>query len=241
MRHGSSAPARALAAAGLALAIAPLAASASYAAPTQAGAIEVLGTADNKFDPVDVTAAPAADGTITVKFTSEAGGPPHTWENKQLGIDTGIVNAGASKTITFKAPPAGEHRVICSLHEQQGMVGTLTVTGRGAASPTGAPATTPAASPSSLPPASATASATVGGGEGVNAPPQDEHKEDEEHPAHDIPGVKGNRMIAEIEAERAAQQGAVSGFKFFTFVCIAFLFILGAAVLFSTRSRRPAR
>ena len=234
MRHGTSPLARALVAAGLAVAFAPLAATASYAGARQEKPIEVLGTKDNKFDPADVEATPDADGNVTVEFTAEAGGAPHTWENKSLDIDTGIVPAGETKKITFKAPAAGQHKIICSLH-QPAMVGTLTIAEGAQESPD--------ASPSSQPPASASASATSGDGtdNAPTAPAEGEHEEGEEEGHPEIPGVEGNETLEKIEAERAAQAGAVSGFKFFTFVCIAFLVILGAAVLFSTRPRRAGR
>lgn len=235
MRHGTSSPARALLAVGLAATLAPLAATASYAGAAQAGAIKVTGTAANKFVPVDVTATPDTKGEITVAFTSE-GSVPHTWENKALGIDTGIVNGGDTKTITFKAPPAGQHKIICSLHESAGMVGTLTVSAAGGEDPD----ESPTAAPSSQPPASASASATVGA-PADNAPTPGAHDDGEAEDEHAVPGVAGNEVLERIEAERAAQEGAVSGFKFFTFVCIAFLFILGVAVMFSTRPRRAGR
>lgn len=238
MRHGTSPTARTLLALGVAVALAPLAATASYAGARQAGAIEVVGNAANKFDPVDVKATPDAKGEISVTLRSE--GAPHTWENKSLGIDTGIVNAGQSKTITFRAPPAGEHKVVCSLHESLGMVGTLTV--GGGAAETEEPDASPSAEPSSQPPASGSASASVGapaGGDNAPSPgAEDGGGEVEEEAA---PGLAGNEVLERIEAERAAQEGAVSGFKFFTMVCIAFLAILGAAVLFSTRPRRAGR
>lgn len=236
MRHGTSSPARALLGAGLAVTLAPLAATTAFASTTQAKPIAVLGTADNKFDPVDVTATPDAKGEITIELKSE--GAPHTWENKDLGIDSGIVNAGATKTFTFKAPPEGKHKIICSLHEAQGMIGSLTVAAGGEDADE-----SPTAAPSSQPPASAGASASVGAPDGGdNAPTQgaEEHAEEGED-AHAAPGVAGNKTLARIEAERASEEGAVSGFKFFTMVCIAFLFILGAAILFSTRPRRAAR
>jgi plastocyanin len=238
MRHGTSPTARALLALGVAVALAPLAATASYAGVRQAGAVKVTGTAANKFDPVDVKATPDAKGEITVTLTSE--GAPHTWENKSLGIDTGIVMAGESKTITFKAPPAGEHKVVCSLHESQGMVGTLTV--GGGAKATEDPKASESAAPSEEPPASGSASASVGapaGGDNAPSAGAEEGAEGEEE--HAAPGLKDNETLERIEAERAAEEGAVSGFKFFTMVCIAFLFILGAAVMFSTRPRRAGR
>jgi len=237
MRHGTSSPTRALAAAALALALAPFAASASYAGTRQAGPVEVVGNAQNKFVPADVTATPDAKDEITVTFTVE-GGVPHTWTNKALGIDTGIVNGGDSKTITFKAPPAGQHKIVCTLHEGQGMVGTLTVAEAGGEDPD----ESPTAAPSSQPPASASASATVGAGSD-DAPTQGAEDDggEVEEAGHEVPGIAGNDVLRRIEEERAAQEGAVSGFKFFTFVCVAFLFILGAAVLFSTRPRRSGR
>lgn len=239
MRHGTSSPARLLlSAAGLALAVTPLAAATSFAGVRQAKPIEVLGTKTNVFDPKDVTATPDDKGEITVTLTSEAGGAPHTWENKALGIDSGNVNAGESKTITFKAPPAGQHKIICLYHEGTGMVGTLTVAA-GGAEETPDPDESPTAAPSSQPPASASASATVGAGED-DAPEQGEHEEGEEG-AHEVPGVEGNKVLERIAHEREAQKSAVDGFKFFTFACVAFLFILGAAVLFSTRPRRTGR
>ena len=239
MRHGTSSPVRVLALTGVAFAIAGVPATASFAGPRQeAKPIEVVGTATNKFDPADVTATPDADGNITVTLKSEPGAP-HTWENKELGINSGNVNGGEEKTFTFKAPPAGTHKVICLYHEGVGMVGNLIVEGAGGKGGE----KSPSAAPSSQPPASASASASVGTGGGHSAPTagpgehgEDAHGEGE----HVIPGVAGNPMLERIEAERAAQQDAVSGFKFFTFVCVAFLFILGAAILFSTRSRRQA-
>ncbi|HWL34827.1 MAG TPA: cupredoxin domain-containing protein [Frankiaceae bacterium] len=239
MRHGTSPTARALLALGGAVALAPLAAATSHAGVQQAGAIKVVGNAANKFDPVDVKATPNAKGEISVTLTSE--GAPHTWENKALGIDTGIVMAGQSKTITFKAPPAGQHKVVCSLHESQGMVGTLTVEGGAAA--TEDPEPSESAEPSEQPPASGSASASVGapaGGDNAPTAGADDHGEEGEE-EHHAPGLEDNEVLERIEAERAAQEGAVSGFKFFTMVCIAFLAILGAAVMFSTRPRRAGR
>lgn len=241
MRHGTSPTARALLALSVAVALAPLAATTSHAGVRQAGAIKVVGNAANKFDPVDVKATPDAKGEISVTLVSE--GAPHTWENKSLGIDTGLVNAGDSKTITFKAPPAGQHKVICSLHESVGMVGTLTV--EGGAEETEEPDAGPSEEPSepSEPPASGSASASVGapvGGDNAPTAGADDHGEEGEE-GHHAPGLEGNEVLERIEAERAAQEGAVSGFKFFTMVCIAFLAILGAAVTFSTRPRRAGR
>ena len=234
MRHGTSSPARVLLATGLAAVLGAGAATAAHAGAAQAGPVAVTGTATNTFDPADIKVTPDAKGEVTITFTSQ--GAPHTLENKDIGMDTGIVNAGDSKTITFKAPEAGQYKVICLLHEGQGMVGTLTVAGKGAAT-TSATASAPSASE---PPATASASATVGTPDD-NAPTAGADDGGGDSEEGGVPGVAGNESLERIEAERAAQEGAVSGFKFFTMVCIAFLFILGAAVLFSTRPRRAGR
>jgi plastocyanin len=235
MRHGTSSPLPALLATGLlaglaGLGLATVGATASYAG-ARAGAVKVTGTADNKFDPADITAAVDAAGKVTVDFTAAAGGAPHTFTGDDPKFDSGIVNAGASKTVTFAAKP-GKYQVYCSLHKTSGMVATLTVTAAGATNPD---ASAPASSGASQPPASASASASVGSGaQGVGAPTPAASASAEAG----VPGVEGNKELAAIEEERAAQHGAVSGFRFFTMVAVAFLVILGAAVLFSTRPRR---
>lgn len=234
MRHGTSSLARTLVAVGLAVTIAPVAATASFAGARQEGPVKVLGTITNKFEPADIKAAPNAKGEISIEFTSEGA---HTIESKDVpGFDSGNVNDGETKTVTFKAPAAGQYRVICLYHESVGMVGTLTVTGGTDTEPS------ESAAPSSAPPASASASASVGAPDDNAPTAAPEHGAEEGEAGHgEIPGVEGNETLERIEAERAAQAGAVSGFKFFTFVCVAFLFILGAAVLFSTRPRRAGR
>ena len=234
MRLGTSSPARFVLAAGLASALAPLAATASSAAVRQAGPIKVTGTGSNTFTPKDIKAAPDANGKITIEFKSEGF---HTIQSDEVpGFDSDVVQ-NSTKTITFDAPAPGQYKVYCELHKP-GMAGTLTVSGEAVA--TTAPATEePTEEPTvSAPPASGSASATAGTGED-DAPVASEH--DPKDPFKHVHGVEGNAILDDIEGERAAQAGAVSGFKFFTFVSIAFLFILGAAVLFSTRSRRSAR
>lgn len=231
MRHGTSSLARTLVAVGLAVLVTP--AAASYAGTSQAGPVKVKGTTANVFEPKDITATPDAAGQISIEFTSEGA---HTIQNNDIpGFDSGDM-ADETKTVTFKAPAPGQYPFICEYHESVGMVGTLTVAGKGAEPSESA---SPSGVASSAPPASASASASVGAPDD-NAPtsaPEGEGEAAEE----EVPGVTDNETLERIEAERAAQEGAVSGFKFFTFVCIAFLFILGAAVLFSTRPRRAGR
>lgn len=210
-------------------------AGASYAGVR--AAVQIVGTADNKFQPADVTAALDASGKVTITFTAQ--GAPHTIQSDEIaGFDSKNVNAGETKTVTFAAQP-GTYQFYCAYHKTAGMVGTLTVTGKGGGSSAPASAT-PTAAPtsaaaSSAPPASASASATVGTEpNGAGAPTAAASEEA-------VPGLEGNSTLELLKSERAAQHGAVSGFRFFTMVAVAFTVILCAAVLFSTRPRRAGR
>jgi plastocyanin len=241
MRHRTSAPGRSAAVStpvrgllvlGVAAGLAGFGLSAAQAGVRQAGPVKVSGTVDNKFDPSTVTATADASGKVTILFTAHGA---HTMQSDEAKFDSGPVSDGQTKTITFAAKP-GTYAFYCLYHKSLGMTGTLTVAGAGGA-PSSAPgnpdASSPAAAPSE-PPASASASASVGSGqEGVGAPTPGASASEE-----GVPGVAGNKTLARIEEERAAQHGAVSGFRFFTLVAIAFLMILGAAVMFSTRPRR---
>lgn len=233
MRHGTSSTARVLLACALAGALAPLAATASFAGVRQVGPVKVEGTRDNKFVPKDIKATPDADGNVTIEFTSKGF---HTIQSDEVkGFDSGPVQ-DTTKTITFAAEP-GTYQVYCLYHKTAGMTGTLVVAGEATE--------TPAATeePSSAPPESETASPTAAATEEPTAAAEDDGEDavSEDDPSHDVPGVADNPTLKRINAEREAEAGAVSGFKFFTFVSIAFLFILGAAVLFSTRPRRTSR
>jgi plastocyanin len=234
MRPGSSTPVRAVLATGFAAVAAFLivGASASYAG-VRADAVKVTGTADNKFDPADIQATADAKGNVTISFTAQ--GSPHTIQSDQLtALNSGNVNAGETKKLTFAAKP-GKYDVYCSYHKTLGMVGTLTVAGPGGSSAPASSSSSPSAAASSAPPASASASASVGAPQpGVGAPTAEAS---EGLP----PGVAGNETLATLDTERAAVHGAVSGFRFFTMVAVAFVVILGAAVLFSTRPRRAGR
>jgi plastocyanin len=237
MRPGSATPARAallatgLAAAGLLLLAG---ASASYAGVRQT-AVTVTGTADNKFDPADIEASLDAKGNVTLTF--KAAGSPHTLQSDQLkALNSGNVNAGESKKLTFAAK-AGKYDVYCAYHKTLGMVGTLTVTAAGKAggTPSASASASASVAASEAPPASASASASVGAPQpGVGAPTGEASGELP-------PGIEGNETLKKLDTERAAVHGAVSGFRFFTLVAVAFMIILGAAVLFSTRPRRAGR
>jgi plastocyanin len=236
MRPGSSSPARAVLTTGLA-AVATLllvGVSASYAGVRQTP-VKVVGTATNKFDPADIEATADAKGNVTIEFTAE--GAPHTIQSDEVkGFNSGNVDAGSSKTVTFAAKP-GKYAVYCLYHKAAGMTGTLTVTAGGKGGASGTPSASASASeaPSSAPPASGSASASVGAPQpGVGAPTAEA--------SGDLPpGIAGNATLEQLDTERAAVHGAVSGFRFFTMVALAFVVVLSAAVLFSTRPRRAGR
>jgi plastocyanin len=221
-----STTARAFLATGLAaVATVVVCGSVSYAGVRQAGPVKVTGTADLKFKPADITATLDAQGNVTIDFKSE--GAPHTIQSDEVPFDSGNVDAGTSKTVTFAAKP-GTYAFYCSYHKTSGMTGTLTVKGSAAApsasaAPSAAATTEAPASASATPTATPTVLVIYAGSES---------------PGADAPGIAGNQELEQLDAERAAQHGAVSGFRFFTMVAIGFLVVLSAGVLFSTRSRR---
>lgn len=207
---------------------------------TQAGDAKVGTTADFKFDPPAISVA--AGGKVTWENTD---GSYHTVTGGDGAADPNspikrgeLPSRGTTYSITFTTP--GTYSYFCEPHVSLGMKGTVTVTAAGT-QPT-ATATTSAPAASSAPPASATASATVGAPqEGAGAPTAEADHEEGEEGHEEAPGIAGNKTLESIEAERASQAGAVSGFRFFAAVATAFLFILGAAVMFSTRPRRAGR
>lgn len=81
----------------------------------------------------------------TITFTN-SGQLPHTATAKDKSWDTGNVNPGESKTVTFSKQ--GSFDFICTYHESQGMVGKIAVAaGPAAASPAAPAAAAPVASP----------------------------------------------------------------------------------------------
>ena len=83
-----------------------------------------------------------AGSTVTVNLKN-TGAVAHTWtvmskpvvgsytsaDQANILFDSGSIDVGASKTVTFTAPAAGTYQVICtqSGHVEAGMVGALTV------------------------------------------------------------------------------------------------------------------
>lgn len=98
---------------------------------------------DNVFAPADISIQ--AGDTITFRNTGQAA---HTAQDKAGSFNTGNLNAGESKAITFSKE--GTFQLICLYHEAIGMVGRIVVGAAGAASPSPespAPSPTPAPLP----------------------------------------------------------------------------------------------
>lgn len=103
---------------------------------------QVVETQDNVFSPAEITVA--VGDTIEFRNTGKA---PHTATADDRSFDTGNLNAGQSKTITFSK--AGRFNYNCIYHETLGMVGMIVVNAAGTtASPTPTPSPSPAPSPS---------------------------------------------------------------------------------------------
>jgi plastocyanin len=110
---------------------------------------EIDGTPQLKWQPANVTVVP--DGTVTFRIV---GATPHPVgsgsqpPNDDGKFDTAGCQAdtlsgdGASCTVRFEK--AGTYPYFCTLHYAAGMVGTITVGGGGAATPSPATATTSA-------------------------------------------------------------------------------------------------
>ncbi len=115
------------------LTIASLALIAVPAAMAVAQETHVVETQDNVFVPEEITIA--VGDSIEFQNTGRA---PHTATAEDGSFDTGNLNAGQSRTISFSK--AGTIEYICIYHEAIGMVGTIVVEAAGTASPSPAPA-----------------------------------------------------------------------------------------------------
>lgn len=78
---------------------------------------------DNEFVPKDIT---AKAGTINI-LMDNTGVAPHTFTNKDLGVDVNA-NGGEQAKIKIENAKPGTYTFICIYHEALKMVGELTVT-----------------------------------------------------------------------------------------------------------------
>jgi plastocyanin len=197
----------------------------------QAKTGQVTATGGLKFEPPTITVA--VGGTVT---WTNGSGTYHTVTGGDTAPDpaspiNGVLDAqGKTYSVTFTK--AGTYQYFCQPHQSVGMKGTVVVGTAATASPSATASLPPTDAP--VPPASAGTSAMVGEvAPGAGAPTAEATEQ--------VPGVAGNHTLEAIDTQRASYHGAVSGFRFFTMVAVAFLVILGAAVLFSTRPRRSGR
>ncbi len=79
-----------------------------------------LSAQDNSFSPSEL-AVPS--GEVTVEFTND-GENTHTFTSEDAGFDSGNVEPGASKSVTFEAPD-GATTFECSIHGSSGMTGEI--------------------------------------------------------------------------------------------------------------------
>ena len=101
----------------------------------------VVQSQDNFFSPATITVS--VGDSIDFQNTGKA---PHTATADDGSFDTGNLNAGQSRSITFSR--AGRFDYNCVYHQTIGMVGTIVVNATSAsASPTPSPSPSPAASP----------------------------------------------------------------------------------------------
>ncbi|WP_166397396.1 cupredoxin domain-containing protein [Rubrobacter marinus] len=79
---------------------------------------------DNYFDQANITVEP---GT-TVTWV-QAGDNPHTSTSYDGLWDSGLIQGGAEGSVSYTFEEPGTYSYFCGPHEDQGMVGTVTVTG----------------------------------------------------------------------------------------------------------------
>ena len=117
-------------------------------AGAQQGQTATVNMRDNYFDQANIT-VPA--GT-TVTWV-QSGNNPHTTTSYDGLWDSGLLPGGSGQTFSFTFNTPGTYRYFCRPHEAVGMVGTVTVTGGGAA--TAQPSMPSTGGPSLLLPAAA--------------------------------------------------------------------------------------
>ena len=83
---------------------------------------------DNYFDQAEITVP--AGTTVT---WLQNGNNPHTTTSYDGLWDSGLIEGGTGETFSFTFDEPGTYTYFCGPHEDQCMVGTVTVTGGGAA------------------------------------------------------------------------------------------------------------
>jgi plastocyanin len=87
--------------------------------------VEIDADDGDRFHPSTVRAVP---GPIQVTLHHVGTGAPHNWTIRALPTaHTSLTSAGQSKSVRFTVSRPGDYRFVCTIHEAQGQVGTLTV------------------------------------------------------------------------------------------------------------------
>lgn len=89
-------------------------------AEDEGGSSISLSAVDNSFEPAELEVP--SSGQVTVEFTND-GDNPHTFTSDEGGFDSGTVEGGQSKTVTFEAPDK-EISFLCTVHGES-MSGTI--------------------------------------------------------------------------------------------------------------------
>jgi plastocyanin len=87
---------------------------------SQATALDMM---DIGYEPESLTATAGRELSIALK---NAGAQPHTFTITGV-VDSGRMDGGASKNVTFTPASAGRMTFFCTVHGQAAMSGTLTV------------------------------------------------------------------------------------------------------------------
>jgi plastocyanin len=86
--------------------------------------ITVNSDASLRFNPSTITVHP---GPVELVLTN-SGGEPHNWTLLGLpGAATATIGDGQQTTLRFTAPAPGSYQFVCTIHQRQGMTGTLVV------------------------------------------------------------------------------------------------------------------
>lgn len=99
--------------------------AASAACPAEGESEYVVNAVDIAYDPTELTIPAGTDVTVTIV---NQGALRHDFVIDELEVNSGLLDGGASTTVTINAP-AGTYEYYCTEpgHKQAGMVGTLTV------------------------------------------------------------------------------------------------------------------
>lgn len=106
----------------------------STAAPASASTVDgvqqiTIRTGDDlRFHPATISVHP---GKVRVVLRNEGKGPPHDWQVPTFpAAFVPLAGAGQTREATFTAPAPGRYQFVCTIHERQGQIGTMTVTDR---------------------------------------------------------------------------------------------------------------